>query len=110
MALTFPSSLCFFRPSFVNLCSEPLAEVLSFLVVNTVAQLETRVPPDQGRCPSHRGLLLEVGWGLQEAPWPGRRQPGLPIRIPLGAFRKCGWPGPTLDPSKLNQRGGPGLV
>lgn len=51
MALKFPSNLCFFCPSLVNLCSEPLSEVLSFLVVSTVAQLETNVPPDQGCLP-----------------------------------------------------------
>lgn len=55
MALKFPSNLCFFCPSFVNLCSERLAEVLSFLVVNTAAQLETPVPPDRGRLPIPQG-------------------------------------------------------
>lgn len=71
MALKFPSNLCFFCPSFVNLCSERLSEVLSFLVVNTVAQLETTVPPDQRTLAPRTGSCC---WR-----WDGdcRRPPGL---------------------------------
>lgn len=61
MALKFPSNLCFFCFSFVNLCSEPFSEVLSFLVVNTVAQLETNVPPDQGCLPLAQGNAAGLG-------------------------------------------------
>lgn len=61
---------------------------------------------DSEFCP----LIQELGWGLQEATWPGRFQPRLYIRIPLGAFRKYRCPGPTSDHLKLNLRVGPSLV
>lgn len=64
---------------------------------------------DNEFCPLHR-VIPELGGGLQEATWPGRFQPRLYIRIPLGAFRKYRCPGPTSDQLKLNLRVGPGFV
>lgn len=97
MALKFPFQSESFSGSL--LCESVLSPSLRFFLSGQYngpardGMLEAKCTPpyrggaDSEFCLCHRAIL-EIGWGMQEATWPGRFQPRLYVRIPLVVFGK----------------------